>query len=95
MTYVASFTLVSRAFGLLVRTYCPVLIQVTDIKPQNILIETPDINGMFEKVLSEAFQPYRAPLENDFYMVPAQVSSAEDDIPQPTSFRSLDGIWDL
>jgi serine/threonine-protein kinase SRPK3 len=59
---------------------------VIDIKPQNILVETPAINKMFEQAPSAAFRPHRSPLEppNDFYMESTQVSSAEEDIAHPT-----------
>ncbi|SPQ22208.1 1c17f1d4-95d7-478a-8e76-adfc9a26f8ae [Thermothielavioides terrestris] len=58
----------------------------TDIKPQNILVETTAINTMFEQAPSEAFRSERPPLEalNDFYMESRQVSSAEEDLTQPT-----------
>ncbi|KAH6982299.1 kinase-like domain-containing protein [Ilyonectria sp. MPI-CAGE-AT-0026] len=54
----------------------------TDIKPQNILVETPAINKMFEQTPSEAFRPHGSPLEppNDFYMASTQLSSTEEDI---------------
>lgn len=56
-----------------------------DIKPQNILIESPAINQMFERAPPEAFRPRGSPLEppNDFYMVSTQLSSNEEDIAQP------------
>ncbi|KAK7416993.1 hypothetical protein QQZ08_011791 [Neonectria magnoliae] len=54
----------------------------TDIKPQNILVETPVINEMFEQAPSEAFQRDGSSLDppNDFYIECTQVSSAEEDI---------------
>ncbi|KXN86740.1 Serine/threonine-protein kinase SRPK [Leucoagaricus sp. SymC.cos] len=54
----------------------------TDIKPQNILIETPAINEMFEKAPSEAFQLQYSALDppNDFYSQSEQLSSAEEDL---------------
>ncbi|KAL2021638.1 hypothetical protein VTK56DRAFT_6991 [Thermocarpiscus australiensis] len=58
----------------------------TDIKPQNILVETTAINTMFEKAPSEAFRLREPPLDppNDFYMASTQVSSAEEDMATPT-----------
>ncbi|CRK18125.1 hypothetical protein BN1708_012245 [Verticillium longisporum] len=58
----------------------------TDIKPQNILIESPAINNMFEQTPPEAFRPRGSPLEppNDFYMASTQLSSIEEDIAHPT-----------
>ncbi|KAG7110757.1 Serine/threonine-protein kinase SRPK like [Verticillium longisporum] len=57
-----------------------------DIKPQNILIESPAINNMFEQTPPEAFRPRGSPLEppNDFYMASTQLSSIEEDIAHPT-----------
>ncbi|KND88077.1 Serine/threonine-protein kinase SRPK [Tolypocladium ophioglossoides CBS 100239] len=54
----------------------------TDIKPQNILVETSAINKMFQQAPSEAFQPDDSPLDppNDFYVESIQVSSAEEDV---------------
>ncbi|KAF7552117.1 hypothetical protein G7Z17_g4551 [Cylindrodendrum hubeiense] len=53
-----------------------------DIKPQNILVETPAIDEMFEHAPSEVFRPRRLPLDppNDFYMEAVQVFSAEEDL---------------
>lgn len=61
---------------------------IIDIKPQNILIESPAINEMFEQAPSEVFRPRVSPMAppNDFYMESAQVSSAEEDITHPTDF---------
>ncbi|UNI24634.1 Non-specific serine/threonine protein kinase [Purpureocillium takamizusanense] len=58
----------------------------TDIKPGNLLIETSSINEMFEQAPSEAFRQRVSPLKppNDFYMASTQLSSAEEDIAQPT-----------
>jgi hypothetical protein len=66
--------------------YNLVLNAAIDIKPQNILVETPAINRMFEQAPSEAFQSNRPSLEppNDFYMASTQVSSAEEDISNPS-----------
>ncbi|PNH77056.1 hypothetical protein VD0001_g463 [Verticillium dahliae] len=57
-----------------------------DIKPQNIVVESPAINSMFEQTPSEAFRPRGSPLEppNDFYMASTQLSSTEEDIAHPT-----------
>ncbi|KAL2756618.1 hypothetical protein ACRALDRAFT_2102427 [Sodiomyces alcalophilus JCM 7366] len=67
---------------------CRVIHTVTDIKPQNILIESPAINRMFEQAPSEAFRPHGSPREppNDFYMASTQLSSKEEDITRPTEF---------
>ncbi|KAH7133707.1 kinase-like domain-containing protein [Dactylonectria macrodidyma] len=57
----------------------------TDIKPQNILIETPTISEMFEEAPSEVFQPHGSPPDpaNDFYMASTQYSPGEEDIAHP------------
>lgn len=57
-----------------------------DIKPQNILLDTPAINEMFEKAPSEAFTPQLPPLDppNDFYRQSEQVSSGEEDLAHAT-----------
>jgi serine/threonine-protein kinase SRPK3 len=54
----------------------------TDIKPQNILIETPAIDDMFRNAPSEVFRPLRPPLPppDDFYMESNQITSAEEDL---------------
>ncbi|KAK3944416.1 kinase-like domain-containing protein [Diplogelasinospora grovesii] len=59
---------------------------MSNIKPQNILIESPAINKMFEQTPSEAFRPHGSPLEppNDFYMASTQLSSIEEDIAHST-----------
>ncbi|EAQ93087.1 hypothetical protein CHGG_01322 [Chaetomium globosum CBS 148.51] len=58
----------------------------TDIKPQNILVEKPAINTMFEQAPSEVFLPEDTPQgpPGDFYMESTQISSAEEDLTQPT-----------
>ncbi|KAK3300567.1 serine protein kinase Sky1 [Chaetomium fimeti] len=58
----------------------------TDIKPQNILVETLAINTMFEQAPSEVFLPEDTPQApaGDFYMESTQVFSAEEDISRPT-----------
>lgn len=55
---------------------------LTDIKPQNILIETPAINEMFQQAPSRVFRPRASPPDpiNDFYMESFEVSSAEEDV---------------
>ncbi|KAG8415453.1 hypothetical protein J3458_009300 [Metarhizium acridum] len=57
----------------------------TDIKPQNILIETSAINKMFQQAPSEAFRPRDLVLDplNDFYRESMQVSSSQEDITCP------------
>ena len=61
------------------------LTAAADIKPSNILIETPAINEMFQKAPPEAFQSDASPLDppNDFYMESVQVTSAEEDVTCP------------
>ncbi|KAK0643307.1 serine kinase [Cercophora newfieldiana] len=58
----------------------------TDIKPQNILLETPAINKMFECAPSELFTPQLPPLAqpNDFYRPSEQLSSGEQDLATAT-----------
>ncbi|KAK4041449.1 Serine/threonine-protein kinase [Parachaetomium inaequale] len=58
----------------------------TDIKPQNMLVETPAISIMFEQAPSHVFLLQRSPAEppNDFFMESTQVSSAEEDLTRPT-----------
>ncbi|TQN66842.1 Serine/threonine-protein kinase SRPK [Colletotrichum shisoi] len=58
----------------------------TDIKPTNILIESPAINDMFENAPSEAFSPQEPPLPppQDFYMRSTQVSSHKEDLARST-----------
>ncbi|KAF5008976.1 hypothetical protein FDECE_4772 [Fusarium decemcellulare] len=62
------------------------LIRASDIKPQNILIETAEINEMFENAPSEVFLPQHPPLDppNDFYIESSQISSAGEDLSQTT-----------
>ncbi|KAK0611714.1 kinase-like domain-containing protein [Immersiella caudata] len=58
----------------------------TDIKPQNILLETPLIDKMFEHARSEVFTsklPSLAP-PNDFYRPSEQLSSGEEDLATAT-----------
>ncbi|KAM7198855.1 Serine/threonine-protein kinase [Rhypophila sp. PSN 637] len=58
----------------------------TDIKPQNILLETPAIDKMFECAPSESFIPHLPPLAppNDFYRPSEQVSSGKEDLATTT-----------
>ncbi|KAJ0155622.1 Serine/threonine-protein kinase SRPK [Colletotrichum tanaceti] len=53
-----------------------------DIKPTNILVESPAINDMFENAPSEAFSPQDPPLPppQNFYMRSTQVSSRQEDL---------------
>ncbi|GJD04842.1 serine kinase [Colletotrichum higginsianum] len=73
-----------------VSVYPPSLImrltEDSDIKPTNILIESPAINDMFENVPSEAFSPQDPPLPppQDFYMRSTQVTSREEDLARST-----------
>lgn len=57
-----------------------------DIKPQNILLETPEINKLFEQAPSEVFRPQLPPLDppNDFYRPSEQLSSGKEDLAQAT-----------
>ncbi|KAI1735516.1 kinase-like protein [Xylaria scruposa] len=57
----------------------------TDIKPQNILLETTEINEMFAHAPSEVFMPQSPPLPppHDYYMQSEQVSSGEEDLTKP------------
>ncbi|KPM35260.1 hypothetical protein AK830_g11315 [Neonectria ditissima] len=57
-------------------------IKPVDIKPQNILVESPAINKMFQQAPSEAFQRDGSSLKppNDFYVGSTQVSSAQEDL---------------
>ncbi|KAJ8127478.1 hypothetical protein O1611_g6159 [Lasiodiplodia mahajangana] len=54
----------------------------SDIKPQNILIETREINEMLEHASPEVFMPKDPPLEppNDFYIESVQISSGYEDL---------------
>ncbi|KAI1185293.1 kinase-like domain-containing protein [Nemania serpens] len=54
----------------------------TDIKPQNILIETSEINEMFRYAPSELFSPFDPPYDppTDYYMKSEQVVSGEEEI---------------
>ncbi|KAH7035600.1 kinase-like domain-containing protein [Microdochium trichocladiopsis] len=58
-----------------------------DIKPQNLLIETPKIASLFSSLSSDNFVPQRRPLDppHDFYMESMQVSSAQEDLAQVPS----------
>lgn len=60
---------------------------VPDIKPRNILVETPSIRAMFEQAPSELFLPEHLPLDppNDFYIESTPVSSDEEDLALPTA----------
>ncbi|KAF4448913.1 Sterigmatocystin 8-O-methyltransferase [Fusarium austroafricanum] len=53
-----------------------------NIKPQNISIETAEINDMFEHAPSDVFTPQFPPLDlpNDYYMRSEQISFAEEDL---------------
>ncbi|KAI1400977.1 kinase-like protein [Hypoxylon fuscum] len=54
----------------------------TDIKPQNILIETPEINEMFDHAPSEVFLQQSLPANppENFYMDSEPVTSGEEDL---------------
>ncbi|KAI9834760.1 MAG: hypothetical protein M1819_002846 [Sarea resinae] len=54
----------------------------TDIKPQNILVETPAIDDMLAHAPSGVFRQRSPPSEppNDFYMKSEQVSSVHEDL---------------
>ncbi|KJZ74934.1 hypothetical protein HIM_05665 [Hirsutella minnesotensis 3608] len=58
----------------------------SDIKPTNILIESPAINDMFDKAPPEAFMPHNPPMPppEEFCMESTQVSSREEDLAQST-----------
>ncbi len=62
------------------------LILSADIKPQNILLDTPAIRQMFEKAPPQAFAPRLPPLSppNDFYRQSEQLSSGEEDLVHAT-----------
>lgn len=53
-----------------------------DIKPQNIMVETPAIKEMFNQAPSVAFEATQSSLDppNDFYMKSAQITSAQEDL---------------
>lgn len=57
-----------------------------DIKPQNILIETAEINEIFENAPSEVFLPQDPPPDppNNFYIQSSQISSADEDLSRVT-----------
>lgn len=59
---------------------------VADIKPQNILLDTPAISEMLEKAPSNVFTPQLPPLDppNDFYRQSEQLSSGEEDLANAT-----------
>jgi len=63
-----------------------VLLFYLDIKPQNILLETPSIDEMFECAPSEVFTPELPPLAppNDFYRQSEQLSSGKQDLATAT-----------
>ncbi|KAI0401759.1 serine kinase [Xylaria palmicola] len=54
----------------------------TDIKPQNILVETSEINEMFQYAPSEVFSPFYPPHDPpaDYYMKSEQVISGEEEL---------------
>jgi serine/threonine-protein kinase SRPK3 len=58
----------------------------TDIKPQNIVLETPAIDKMYNNAPSEAFAPKLPPLDppNDFYRPSEQLSASEQDLATAT-----------
>lgn len=58
---------------------------MTDIKPQNILVETPAIDDMFQNAPEEVFAQNAPPLDppNDFYMESEPVTSADEDLADP------------
>ena len=57
-----------------------------DIKPQNVLLETPAIDEMFESAPSEAFTPQLPPLAppNDCYRRSEQLSSSGENLATAT-----------
>lgn len=63
------------------------LISVTDIKPKNILIETPEINDMLENAPPEILTQYSSPLDppKDFYMESEPIISGNEDLQTTTS----------
>ncbi|EXU97719.1 serine/threonine protein kinase domain protein [Metarhizium robertsii] len=85
---------ISRQF-LLALSYlhdtCQVIHTVSDIKPQNILIQTSAIKNMFKHAPSEAFKPdsLALPPPLDFYTESAQVSSAEEDLAHSTDISIM------
>ncbi|OTA78343.1 hypothetical protein M434DRAFT_87359 [Hypoxylon sp. CO27-5] len=58
----------------------------TDIKPQNILIETQEINEMFDHAPSEVFLQQSPPVNppDNFYMQSEPVTSGEEDLSKTT-----------
>jgi serine/threonine-protein kinase SRPK3 len=55
--------------------------RLQDIKPQNILVETTEINEMFNHAPPEVFAPESiGKPPNDFYLESVQVSSGEEDL---------------
>jgi serine/threonine-protein kinase SRPK3 len=59
-----------------------------DIKPQNILLETADINEMFNLAPSGVFAPDSIPEPpDDFYVKSVQLTSGEEDIMTSTSLN--------
>lgn len=68
------------------RPFLDILTILSDIKPRNVLIETPAIREMFQKAPSEAFQvgSRTRPPPEDFYTETIQVSSGEEDLAQST-----------
>lgn len=67
-------------------TACKVLTRTLDIKPGNILIETREIDRMFDTTPSDAFRPEGLPQDRslDYYMASVQVSSDREDLSRPT-----------
>ncbi|KAM5371305.1 hypothetical protein ACJZ2D_008106 [Fusarium nematophilum] len=57
----------------------------TDIKPQNILIETPGINDMLQHAPSEVLQQHTPPPdpEKPYYMESSQLALADEDMTLP------------
>jgi hypothetical protein len=77
----ALYTQVSNAMG----SRKSVADAKADIKPQNILIETSEINRMFEDSPSESFAPRFPPeASKDFYQTSAQLYSDEEDLETTT-----------
>ncbi|KAK3688905.1 kinase-like domain-containing protein [Podospora appendiculata] len=58
----------------------------TDIKPQNIMIETRAINQLLDEATSQAFRPHAPPLgpPNDFFIASTPISTATEDVAHPT-----------
>jgi len=91
MTGVALFipvriTTIDTKVPTILNSLFPDCVTAPDIKPQNILLETPAIDEMFQRAPSEAFTPQLPPLAppNDFYRPSEQLSSAEQDLATAT-----------